>query len=157
MDAPETSSAPPARDNAALVSVVLLFALAFGSAAVPAPFGSPKLTFFAAFAVYAAIVAFVPSLRASARAWFRVGRLDGRSLLATGAVSVLSTTALVVYTLLLHPDTSDLRAQLPATTSTTLLLAFGVTLSIVNAVSEEVVYRGVLLNHLFSARSRVRP
>jgi len=137
------------RDNAALASALLLFALAVGSAAVPPPFGAPKLTFFAAMLVYALIVALVPSLRRSSLAWLRVGSLDGRALIAVISISTLSCAGLLLYDRVVHPDLGDLRSQLPRLDAAELLV-FGVVLSLVNAISEEVAYRGVLQHALES-------
>ncbi len=138
----------PADRNAALVSAVLLFAFAFASSLVPPPFGAPKLAFFAAMAFYAAIVAIVPPLRRSAGDWLRVGALDGRTLVATAALSALSTMALLVYTVALRPDASDLRAQLPVKLAAGVLIALGAGLALVNALTEELAYRGVLQHAL---------
>ncbi len=137
------------RDNAGLASAVLLFALTFASSIVPPPLGSPKLAFFGAFALYAAAVAFVPSLRASARAWLRVGATDRRAIATTLAISMLSVVALVLYDRLAQPDVSDLRTQLPRLEGGQ-LLAFGFALALVNAFAEEVAYRGVLQHALES-------
>lgn len=139
----------PRKRLAPLVSAGLAFALAFGSALVPAPFGSPKLAFFGSLAVYALLVAAIRPLRETTRAWLRFGALDGRILGFTLAVSLVSIIGLAAYEALVGPDIVDLRAQLPCASGAS-LAAFALILCLVNALSEEAVYRGVLLHALES-------
>lgn len=138
----------PERDNASLASVALLFALSFGSTLVPPPFGAPKLAFFAAIALYAVVVLAVPSLRASVKEWLVRGSLGRRALIEAALVSTLSTTALVIYAKTVHPDTSDLAAQLPLGWSRGALGALAVAIATLNALTEEIAYRGALMHAL---------
>ncbi|MEZ0228079.1 MAG: CPBP family intramembrane glutamic endopeptidase, partial [Planctomycetota bacterium] len=57
--------------------------------------------------------------------------------------------ALVTYDALAHSDTSDLRAQLPPGTGAEVLVV-GLVVALVNALSEEIAYRGVLQHALES-------
>ncbi len=139
----------PEKDPAALASALLLFALAFGSALVPAPFGAPKLAFFAAFVIYALALAGIPALRRSARAWARAGALDRGVALGTFGLSIASLGGLLLYERLEHPDVSNLAAQLPPLEGPA-LAAVGLALGLVNALTEEIAYRGVLQHALES-------
>ena len=88
-------------------------------------------------------------MRSSSWPYLRVGTVDRRLLLATLGVSLLSTGALAIYEALAHPDTSDLRTQLLAGMGAQVVL-MGLLVALVNALSEEVAYRGVLQHALES-------
>ena len=92
--------------------------------------------------VYAVIVAVVPPLRRGV-GWLRVGRLDGVVLGWTAAVIVVSSAALVLWFLLARPDVGDLVAMIPHVGGAELVL-IGAGFSVLNALMEEAVFRGVL-------------
>ncbi len=100
-------------------------------------------------AAYLMVVALVPALRRTVR-WNRLGVLHGWVLVATAAIVVLSGSALLLYDAVYRPDLGELKTQLP--------LAFplhaavlGALFAACNALLEEVVFRGVLLDALTSA------
>ncbi len=92
--------------------------------------------------VYTVIVAVVPPLRRGV-GWLRVGRLDGVVLGWTAAVIVVSSAALVLWFLLARPDVGDLADKIPRIGGAELVL-IGAGFSVLNALMEEAVFRGVL-------------
>jgi membrane protease YdiL (CAAX protease family) len=77
---------------------------------------------------------------------------DTAAVLSALLLFALAFTSSVVplgYEWLAHPDRGDLRAQLRQLDKG-MLLTFGLVLSLVNAVTEEVAYRGVLQHALES-------
>jgi hypothetical protein len=92
--------------------------------------------------VYAALVLAVGPLRRTAPK-LAVGRLGGRPLLGAAVLAFVTTGVLVGFQAVFEPDTKDLAAKLPVAWFGSLLLA-GASFSIVNAVVEEVIFRGIL-------------
>jgi membrane protease YdiL (CAAX protease family) len=81
--------------------------------------------------------------------WLKVGRLDLVVLGWTAGIAVLSAVALVVFQLVVRPDLSGLRAHAPAIAFQYPFL-FLITFSLVNALLEEIAFRGILLDALQS-------
>jgi membrane protease YdiL (CAAX protease family) len=102
--------------------------------------------------IYAAVVLAVPPLRRSVR-WLRIGRLDGLALAATMGIMLISSTVLVLYQVLFHPDLSELADRLPLHTGMPMLAA-GAVFALSNAVMEELIFRGVLQDALVSQVGR---
>ncbi len=94
--------------------------------------------------VYAAIVLAVPSLRRSVK-WVRAGRFDAVVGALTAATIVLASAALVLWYVCFRDtaDLADLGGQIPPWDLPYLLLA-GVGFSVVNALLEEIIFRGNL-------------
>jgi membrane protease YdiL (CAAX protease family) len=90
---------------------------------------------------YVCVVLLVPPLR---RTFPRLaaGRVDGPGLAGAITLIVLTSAALVAYQVLVHPDVTDLAAKLPAAFGN--LVLAGICFSVVNAVLEELIFRGVL-------------
>jgi membrane protease YdiL (CAAX protease family) len=122
-----------------MVFVVLAAAASF----VPAFHLWPFL-WLAAIAAYAVVVAAVPALRASFRP-LRFGHASKPSVAATGILAVGSCLVLVAFQVLMHPDLRD-RANLLPTTGLGGLLAAGMIFATLNALLEEVVFRGILFD-----------
>lgn len=97
-------------------------------------------------AVYSAIVAVCPPLRRTMPR-IRVGRVGGAPLLAAIALAAVTALVLVTYDVLVRPDVAALAANLPAGAFGNIVLA-GICFSIVNAVMEELIFRGVLYEAL---------
>jgi membrane protease YdiL (CAAX protease family) len=76
----------------------------------------------------------------------RVGLLSG---IATVAIVVLSSSALVLFYILFHPDVYPLGAALPVQALGGILVT-GCIFAVLNATLEELVFRGVLLDALES-------
>jgi CAAX protease family protein len=93
-------------------------------------------------AVYFPIVALVPPLRRGL-VWLRFGRLDGPVLAWTAAVIVVSSAALAAWFVLARPDVGDLAEQIPHLGPAALAL-LGLGFSVLNALMEEVAFRGVM-------------
>jgi membrane protease YdiL (CAAX protease family) len=104
--------------------------------------------FLAPVILYAVLVLAIPPLRRSVH-WLRVGRLHGPILATTVVIVLLSSTALVLYQFLFHPDLSGLAALLPIYAGIPLLLT-GAVFAVGNAALEEVIFRGVLQDALAS-------
>jgi membrane protease YdiL (CAAX protease family) len=77
----------------------------------------------------------------------RRGRLGRAEWAAIGLVALIAAAALVGWVALLQPDLSRQRAMLPEWPLIGLVAA-GMTFSIVNAILEEFIWRGVLLDWL---------
>jgi uncharacterized protein len=91
---------------------------------------------------YAAIVVVWPRLRRTAPQ-FVFGRWKGWPLAAAVMLSVATAAVLVMFQALARPELADLAAGLPITAFGNLLFA-GVCFSAVNAILEELIFRGVL-------------
>ncbi len=103
--------------------------------------------------VYALIVVPVPALRRAGK--LPLGSLPDRITLWLIVVTVIvSAIALVAWHQLLHPDLSDLQAMIPAMPGLLLPLA-GIGFAIVNAVIEELIWRGILWDMLVKAIGKV--
>jgi membrane protease YdiL (CAAX protease family) len=97
---------------------------------------------------YAIVVCLVGPLRRSVN-WLHFGLMDRQVLAVTAAIVLISSTALVLYCVFFHPDLGQLREHFPAATGITLLL-LGAYFSIVNALMEEVMFRGIVMDALES-------
>ena len=95
---------------------------------------------------YVAIVLLVPVLRRTAPRFF-LGRLGGAPLLCAVALSLVTSAVLLGFHAIARPDVTDLAARLPMAAIGNLFLA-GVTFSLVNAVLEELIFRGILWSAL---------
>jgi membrane protease YdiL (CAAX protease family) len=92
--------------------------------------------------LYGAIVWAVPTLRRTAPQFF-LGRMGGTPLACAVALSAATTTFLVGFHVLARPEVTGLAANLPVAAFGNLVLA-GVFFSCINALLEELVFRGVL-------------
>ena len=88
-----------------------------------------------------------PMLRRSLR-WARRGQLGRTEWLMIAGATVISSTALVGWFVLLRPDLSDLRGMIPPGTAPWLIALGAVGFSMCNAAVEESIWRGVLLQGL---------
>jgi membrane protease YdiL (CAAX protease family) len=93
-------------------------------------------------AAYAGLVVALPQLRRTAP-HLGVGRWNGPPLLGAVALSVLTSAVLVTYHFVVQPDVTDLAAKVPMSAFGNLVLA-GLCFSLVNAMLEEVIFRGIL-------------
>jgi uncharacterized protein len=99
---------------------------------------------------YALLVLAVPALRRTCR-WLRPGH-DGRAVLAaTLGVVVASSSALLLFHALMRPDVTELAARLPVRELGGPLPA-AVVFSVLNALMEELIFRGVLYDALEAQR-----
>lgn len=118
--------------------VVLLFAAAAGATVVLLPPVWPVLQLALLVVPLAGLLA-IPSMKLSSP-WFERGRFDA---LPVVALAVMAGVALVVWKAWAQPDLSDAESMLPQWPVPLLVLgALG--FSIVNALLEEVAFRGVL-------------
>lgn len=101
---------------------------------------------------YAAVVLLCPPLRRSLH-WLHFGRFDLRVLAVSGGIILIASVTLLLFQLLFEPDLAHVREQFPAVTGSELVL-FGVYFSLLNALLEELVFRGVLQDAL---ESQFRP
>lgn len=76
--------------------------------------------------------------------WAWLGRMDGLTLGLMAATIFLSAAALIAWQQVLHPDLTDIRDNLLAQAGDHLVL-FGLTFAVVNALLEEMVWRGILM------------
>jgi membrane protease YdiL (CAAX protease family) len=98
---------------------------------------------------YLLVVAVVAPLRRTVR-WNRVGRLTMPVLAATGAIIVISTSALLLYDAVFRPDLAPLSRRLPLGLPLPVAVV-RVLFAACNALLEEVIFRGVLLDALAAA------
>jgi membrane protease YdiL (CAAX protease family) len=131
--------------HAALALALLAAGLFAGSRLVPALRHWPY-NLLAPLAAYLLIASAVAPLRRSLN-WARVGRLDRTAWAAAAAVVLVSSSALVVWYRLARPDVSDLVAEVLRLGLPTLLVT-GVVFAALNALLEEVLFRGLLFDAL---------
>lgn len=93
--------------------------------------------------VYGLIVVIVPPLRGSTN-WLKKGNLDPKMIRLVIAVAILSAGALVGWVVLLKPDISHHIEMVPALPIWAYPIA-GVGFAVLNAVMEEAVFRGVVM------------
>lgn len=93
---------------------------------------------------YAGLVYIVSPLRATFRPW-RFGRVSTSTVVATGIIAAGSCAVLVAFHYLTDPDVSAYGSFLPVSTLGGVLAA-GVLFSVLNALFEEVIFRGVLFD-----------
>jgi membrane protease YdiL (CAAX protease family) len=92
--------------------------------------------------VYAGTAFAIPPLRRTAPR-LAVGRLGGAPLACALALSVMVAAVLIGFHYFVNPDIEELAKQIPLTMFGNVLFA-GVCFSVVNALLEELVFRGVL-------------
>jgi membrane protease YdiL (CAAX protease family) len=96
----------------------------------------------------AVLAALIPPLRRAGAMWLRTGRVDRLSALAAVGVVLLSAAALILYQMIFAPDVAA-AAQLPGRIAGSVVLG-GLCFAVVNAVLEEVAFRGILYDALES-------
>ncbi len=96
--------------------------------------------------IYLCVVLMLPPLRRS-MTWMQVGRLDRAALTWLTTVAIVSSIALFLWHEFLQPDVSPIIAEIPPA-SLPLLLAMGLAFSCLNALLEEVLFRGLLFDAL---------
>jgi membrane protease YdiL (CAAX protease family) len=79
--------------------------------------------------------------------WLRRGSFDRLTIGLVAAVVLSAGTALVLWVALLHPDLTALGSMIPAMPRWLLPFA-GLGFAIANAIAEEAIYRGVVLDAL---------
>ncbi len=109
--------------------------------AVFADFRRWPLYMLAPLLVYAVLL-FIPPLWRTC-CWFRLGHDGPLILTATSVVIVASAAALVVYHVLFRPDVTELARRLPIHELGGPLVA-GPVFAVLNALLEELIFRGVL-------------
>ncbi len=119
----------------------LLFLAALGATALAPPTQWPWYLLLPLL-VYAGIVLAVPRLRRTAPR-LALGPLGGTPLLAAIAFAFLTVGVLLGFQALARPDVTALAARLPVAPFGNVMVA-GLCFSVVNAVLEELVFRGVL-------------
>lgn len=100
----------------------------------------------ASIAAYFLFVAIVPQLRASFRPW-RFGRVSTFSIVATLVIAVVSCAALVVFHVFNRSALGVLPVLVPHRMLGSVFIA-GIVVSVLNALFEEVVFRGVFFDAL---------
>jgi uncharacterized protein len=98
------------------------------------------------FAVYAIAVLSVSPLRQSVR-WLHIGKLDRDTLRTTGLISLVSVFGLVGWYFCAHPDLSAFARHIPSG-SVSQWIAAGLLFASLNAVLEEAICRGILMEAL---------
>jgi uncharacterized protein len=96
---------------------------------------------------YLGIRRFVPWLSEGSDFWRR-GRIDAQVVFVSLAFVVMASVALLLWTRLAEPDLSDLHAQIPPNIPLALIVLGGVLFSILNALGEEFLWRGAILEAL---------
>jgi hypothetical protein len=128
------------KENAAMHGTVFLLTL--GTVAVAlSPLGWPWYLLLPMCA-YALIVLMSPPLRRTVPR-FALGRIDGWPLVAALALGVATSGVLLTFQTIARPELTGLAAGLPVAAFGNLLLA-GICFSAINALSEELIFRGLL-------------
>jgi membrane protease YdiL (CAAX protease family) len=92
--------------------------------------------------VYAGIVLAVPTLRGTAPR-LSIGRAGGPAIAFAVALCIATSGVLIVFHVLAQPDVSNFAIRLPLSGPVALILV-GAVFSVVNAVLEELIFRGIL-------------
>lgn len=87
----------------------------------------------------------IPELRQSCR----FGRFAARDLPGIGLVTVVAGAGLHIWLILANPNLTDLKAMIPPLPGIALLAA-GAAFSLVNAMLEEIAWRGILMHWLLT-------
>jgi len=74
-----------------------------------------------------------------------IGRLGGWPLAYAAVLALITTSVLLSFQALVRPDMKELALKLPVVLFGNLLIA-GIIFSVVNAVLEELIFRGILWN-----------
>jgi membrane protease YdiL (CAAX protease family) len=110
-----------------------------------------------ALGAYALLCARVPALRASVgRLWLRRGALDRALVPWIAAVVLVASAALIAWVAVFRPDVRDVRAFVPPVHPVLLVIGGVVVFPVVNALLEEVVFRGVVYDAFESVLGRGR-
>lgn len=75
----------------------------------------------------------------------RLGNFNNSTLLIMFPVIVLSSSALIVWSILAKPELSDLQKNLPYN-SPLIIIFLGLLFSVFNAIWEEIIFKGILWN-----------
>jgi hypothetical protein len=119
-----------------------VFLLVLGTVAIAlSPLGWPWYLLLP-MSAYALIVLMSPPLRRTVPR-FALGRLNGWPLAAATALAVATTVVLVSFQALARPQLTRLAAGLPVVAFGNLLWA-GICFSVINALLEELIFRGLL-------------
>lgn len=146
------TAAPKTHDNDwRAAHGLLLFGLITAATFVPAFRGWPMI-WFVPLAGYAALVAVIPPLRHTFRRW-RFGEASRPTLMATFVITIGSSSALLAFHHLTHPDVSGYATVLPASKLGGVIAASAL-FSVVNASCEEVIFRGIFFDALESQWGR---
>jgi membrane protease YdiL (CAAX protease family) len=112
--------------------------------------GPQQVVFTSAFAIYAFVIRRVRWLRGAAT-WFRRGSLDWNVVALGAGIVAISAVALLSWYGVVRPDVADLVRTFVPNWSLWLLVPGALLLSLINAATEEAVYRGVVLEALDTA------
>lgn len=134
---------PDSRHTHGVIFVLLMA----GALAIPALRAWPWF-WLAPLVAYGLLVVSIPCFRLS-MVWLRVGRISKKSVAATLGIMALTVTALLLFHVIVRPDTGALRAALPIDALGGVVPA-GVVFCLLNATLEELVFRGVLFDALES-------
>ncbi len=121
----------------------LLVGLVAGTIYVPALRGWPQF-WLAPLAAYLSLVRLVPPLWASFAGW-RFGRVTGIALVAAVTIAAVSCGALLVFQAIAQPDLHAYAKLFPHDPWGGIWL-WGVGFAVVNALIEEIVFRGILFD-----------
>jgi membrane protease YdiL (CAAX protease family) len=94
--------------------------------------------------VYGTVVAVVPPLRATFRPWL-FGQVTAPSAIATSVIAAGACAVLTAFQVFMRPDVSAYAGFLPVSWLGGAVVA-GVLFSVVNALLEEVIFRGILFD-----------
>jgi membrane protease YdiL (CAAX protease family) len=119
---------------------ILLFALLVAGTFVPL-FRIWPLLWVAPLAGYFTLVALTPALRETFTPW-KFGRVTGTGIVATVVISILASTALVLFQQWTQPDLHGYAAALPKLPAGGIILA-AIVFPPLNAFLEEIIFRGV--------------
>ncbi|MBN1882589.1 MAG: CPBP family intramembrane metalloprotease [Deltaproteobacteria bacterium] len=137
-------------DMPAPATYVLFFILAHLTRILP--FYSLGLMLFFPLLVFITICLVFEPLR-SGSLWLRRGRITPRGIAVGGVIIAVSCVSLVLWYRLCNPDISEFTAFLPPSSGIA-LLATGLAFSLVNALTEECIYRGILWEGLHAVTHR---
>ncbi len=135
------------RRSPAVARVGVLLCTFFVMVAYPPMRNTWPLPMLLTIGVYLAVVRFVPWLREGSDFWKR-GRTDAAVVGVALGFVVIASVALILWARFLDPDLTDLHALFPHHIPLPLIVGGGVLFSIFNALGEEFLWRGAILEAL---------
>ncbi len=131
------------------IHIALLALLFLLSARLGGFFGLWPLHILTPLILYALIGTTIPALRETI-GWFKRGRMDGTVTLLVGVTLIVSVATLVGWTAMMKPDLKHHLAQMPKLSFWVYPFA-GAGFALLNALMEEAVFRGIVMEALDSA------
>lgn len=131
-----------------LTHAILLIVLMYFISAMR-PFQAWPVFWFAGLGAYFAVILAIPPLRATFQPW-KIGRLTPYTITATVVISAVASATLLWFQWYSAPPITSLLHLVPEQVLGSIVLA-GIVFSVLNAVMEEITFRGILQDSVTAA------